>query len=106
MLVTIRDIESLKSYGANLQLIYGYWMRKRGSRPMPQRSDLDPTEIPPRLLPGLSHVFEHLEEIAVIPSSLLELGPQGSLWVGVGSNDVEGKALENGKVCRCVVLAV
>jgi hypothetical protein len=54
MLVTIRDIESLKSYGANLQLIYGYWQTKQGSRPMPRRSDLDPTEIPPHLLPGIT----------------------------------------------------
>jgi len=53
MLVTIRDIESLKSYGANLRLIYAYWLAKRGSRPMPRRSDLDPTEIPPHLLPGI-----------------------------------------------------
>ena len=56
MLVTIRDTESLNSYGANLQLIFGYWLTKRGSRPMPPRSDLDPTEIPPRLLPGITLV--------------------------------------------------
>jgi hypothetical protein len=53
MLVTVRDIESLKGYGANLQLMYAYWQGKRGSRPMPRRSDLDPTEIPPHLLPGI-----------------------------------------------------
>jgi hypothetical protein len=53
MLVTIQDAEALKSYGANLQLIYAYWLGKRGSRPMPRRSDLDPTEIPPHLLPGV-----------------------------------------------------
>jgi hypothetical protein len=56
MLVTIRDPESLKSYGANLQLIFGYWLAKRGGRPMPARSDLDPAEIPPRLLPGITLV--------------------------------------------------
>ena len=56
MLVTIRDIESLNGYGANLRLIYGYWLTKRGGRPMPRRSDLDPTEIPPRLLPGITLV--------------------------------------------------
>jgi hypothetical protein len=56
MLVTVRDLESVKSYGANLQLIFGYWLTKRGSRPMPSRSDLDPTEIPPRLLPGVTLV--------------------------------------------------
>lgn len=56
MLVTIRDTESLKSYGANLQLIFGYWLTKRGHHPMPRRSDLDPTEIPPHLLPGITLV--------------------------------------------------
>jgi hypothetical protein len=53
MLVTIRDIEELKSYGANLRLIYAYWAGKRGSRSMPRRADIDPTEIPPQLLPGV-----------------------------------------------------
>jgi hypothetical protein len=56
MLVTIRDMESLKGYGASLQRIYGYWQAKRGGRPMPRRADLDPTEIPPRLLPGITLV--------------------------------------------------
>ncbi len=56
MLVTLRDIDALKGYGANLQLIYGYWLTKRGSRSMPGRSDLDPAEIPPRLLPGITLV--------------------------------------------------
>jgi hypothetical protein len=56
MLVTLRDSDALKSYGANLQLIYGYWLTQRGSRPMPRRSDLDPADIPPRLLPGITLV--------------------------------------------------
>jgi len=56
MLVTIRSGESLEDYGANLQRIFAYWQKKRGSRPMPRRSDLDPTEIPPRLLPGITLV--------------------------------------------------
>jgi len=56
MLITIQDIEALKSYGANLQRIYAYWQAKRGSRPMPRRADLDPTEIPPLLLPGITLV--------------------------------------------------
>jgi hypothetical protein len=56
MLVTIRDSEALKRYSANLQSIYAYWLTKRGNRPMPRRADLDPTEIPPRLLPGITLV--------------------------------------------------
>jgi hypothetical protein len=30
-----------------------YWMCKRGSRSMPRKADIDPTEIPARLLPNL-----------------------------------------------------
>ncbi|HEY7687713.1 MAG TPA: PAS domain-containing protein [Dongiaceae bacterium] len=32
--------------------LYGYWNRKRGERPMPQRSEIDPADIT-RHLPGL-----------------------------------------------------
>ncbi|MGH7126385.1 MAG: PAS domain-containing protein [Stellaceae bacterium] len=32
--------------------IYAYWQQKRGSRRMPSRTDIDPTEMP-RLLPNL-----------------------------------------------------
>jgi hypothetical protein len=30
-----------------------YWRRARGNRPMPRRADIDPTEVPPRLLPNI-----------------------------------------------------
>jgi hypothetical protein len=30
-----------------------YWTRKRGARSMPSKRDIDPTEIPPKLLPNL-----------------------------------------------------
>lgn len=56
MLVTVRDLESLKGYSANLQSMYAYWLAKCGARPMPRRADLDPTEISPRLLPGITLV--------------------------------------------------
>ncbi|WP_395020705.1 PAS domain-containing protein [Dongia sp.] len=56
MLVTIPDLRSLESYGANLRRIYTYWLSKRGGRTMPRRADLDPTEIPPHLLPGITLV--------------------------------------------------
>ncbi len=38
--------------------IYAYWQQKRGSRRMPSRADIDPTEIP-RLLPNLL-ISEHV----------------------------------------------
>jgi hypothetical protein len=37
-----------------------YWERKRGDRAMPRRSDIDPTELPPRLLPHMQ-LIEVLE---------------------------------------------
>jgi hypothetical protein len=40
--------------------IYAYWQQKRGSRRMPSRADIDPTEIP-RLLPNLL-ISEYLGE--------------------------------------------
>jgi hypothetical protein len=36
-----------------LATFLGYWQSKRTGRAMPKRSDLDPTEVPPRLLPYL-----------------------------------------------------
>jgi hypothetical protein len=30
-----------------------YWIQKRGNRPMPSRRDIDPTEIPRKILPNL-----------------------------------------------------
>jgi hypothetical protein len=37
-------------------MLYEYWRRKCGERLMPRRADLDPSEIPPRLLPCISLV--------------------------------------------------
>jgi len=36
--------------------LYQYWRAKCGDRCMPRRADLDPSEIPPRLLPCMSLV--------------------------------------------------
>jgi hypothetical protein len=36
--------------------IHQYWLIKANGRPMPRRADIDPAEIPPRLLPFLSIV--------------------------------------------------
>jgi hypothetical protein len=40
--------------------MYAYWEQKRGSRRVPSRADIDPTEIP-RLLPNLL-ISEHVAE--------------------------------------------
>ena len=36
-----------------LGVALAYWTRKRGERTMPRKRDIDPTEIPPKLLPNL-----------------------------------------------------
>jgi hypothetical protein len=38
---------------ARLEDFLGYWRRVRGDRAMPRRADVDPAEIPRRLLPNL-----------------------------------------------------
>ncbi len=38
---------------ARLEAFLAYWKTKRGTRAMPRRADVDPTEMPPRLLPLL-----------------------------------------------------
>ena len=43
--------------------MYAYWLQKRGSRRMPSRADIDPTEIP-RLLPNLL-ISEHVAEAGI-----------------------------------------
>ena len=35
------------------QAVYRYWQAKRGDRPMPSRADIDPAELPPKVLPGI-----------------------------------------------------
>jgi hypothetical protein len=36
-----------------LDVFYAYWQARRGERAMPRRADIDPTEIPARLLPNV-----------------------------------------------------
>ncbi len=40
--------------------LYDYWQRKRSGREMPDRRDIDPTEIPPAILPHLA-MFDLIE---------------------------------------------
>ena len=34
-------------------MLYDYWLARCGERRMPRRADIDPLDIPPRLLPGI-----------------------------------------------------
>ena len=56
MLRDIRRVESVADCPEPAWPIYQYWLAKRGSKPMPARSDIDPTEIPARLLSSLQLV--------------------------------------------------
>lgn len=49
-------IEFPSTCGPETVVVYEYWRSKCGDRPMPSRADLDPLEIPPRLLPCISLV--------------------------------------------------
>jgi hypothetical protein len=49
-------IELPRTYHADTIAIHEYWRAKCGERRMPMRADIDPTEIPPRILPGISIV--------------------------------------------------
>jgi hypothetical protein len=93
MLVTIQDIAELKSYSANLQQIYAYWQAKRGSRLMPRRADLDPAEIPPRLLPGIT---PRMRRNAMIAS----LTPARRSWIQLPFSN-GGVAIGVRKACSC-----
>jgi PAS domain len=46
-------IEIPASCHRNVRVIYDYWLSKCGGRLMPARSDLDPTDMPKHLLPGI-----------------------------------------------------
>jgi hypothetical protein len=46
-------IEIPASCHRNVRVIYDYWLSKCSGRLMPARSDLDPTDMPKRLLPGI-----------------------------------------------------
>src|SRR5206468_78996 len=68
-------------------------------RPAALRSHLD---LPRRA--GLSHMAQHGEEEAVVPSGALDLAFDGPL-VGMLADEVEGELSDEGKVLRSVVLA-
>lgn len=48
-----KHIEIPATCHPSVRVIYTYWLRKCGERPMPSRADLDPAEIPAGLLPGI-----------------------------------------------------
>lgn len=56
VLSDIRRVESNADCPETAEPIYQYWCSKRGSKALPARADIDPTEIPPSVLPYLQLV--------------------------------------------------
>ncbi|WP_119303632.1 PAS domain-containing protein [Dongia deserti] len=54
MLADIRHIDPAVLRHPDALLLYRYWLKKRGNRSMPSREEIDPVEIPPQVLPGVS----------------------------------------------------
>jgi hypothetical protein len=56
MVGDVRRMEFPATCYPHTRVLYDYWREKCGDRRMPARSDLDPTEIPSGVLPGISLV--------------------------------------------------
>jgi hypothetical protein len=56
MLSDIMPIDANSLRHPDARALYHYWLNKRGERSMPRRADIDPTEMPPQLLPSISLV--------------------------------------------------
>ncbi len=76
--------------------LYRYWLAKRGGRPMPARSDIDPTEIP-ALLPYLGIIEKADGELRyrLMGTSMAEQLGFDATGAAVGSYVPAGQALRN-----------
>lgn len=70
--------------------LYEYWRKKCGDRLMPSRADLDPSEIPPRLLPCISIVDVVADERRFVYRLV------GTADVQVRGHDPTGKSVIEG----------
>ena len=90
MVAHVGEIEFPATCHPDTVALYAYWFDKCGNRPMPMRSDIDPTTIPPRILPGISLV-------EVVPDDrryVYRLVGTGE--VEVRGNDPTGKSVLDG----------
>ncbi len=71
-------------------LLYNYWRSKCGNRRMPRRADIDPAEIPPRLLPCLS-IVDVVDDARRYVYRLV-----GTADVQVRGSDPTGKSVSEG----------
>jgi hypothetical protein len=70
--------------------LYEYWLETCGDRAMPMRSDIDPTKMPRRVLPGIS-IVEVVEDDRRYVYRLVGTGE-----VEVRGNDPTGKSVLEG----------
>jgi hypothetical protein len=56
MVLDQRHVEFPPTCHPTTVALYEYWLEKCGDRPMPMRSDIDPTSMPRHALPGISIV--------------------------------------------------
>jgi hypothetical protein len=81
-------IELPRTCHADTIAIYEYWRAKCGDRRMPMRANIDPTEIPPRILPGIS-IVQVVEDERRYVYRLIGTGE-----VEVRGNDPTGKSVK------------
>jgi hypothetical protein len=74
---------------ADTVVIHEYWRAKCGNRRMPKRADIDPAEIPPRILPGISIVQVVDDERRYVYRLV------GTGEVEVRGNDPTGKSVKD-----------
>jgi len=89
MLADIQQIEASLTCHPDTLSLFEYWQRKRGGRAMPRRGDIDPTEIPPRVLPGISLVDVVDDERRYVYRLL------GTAEVQVRGSDPTGKSVKD-----------
>jgi hypothetical protein len=81
-------IELARTCHPDTVAIYEYWISKCGKRCMPLRADIDPTDITPRILPGIS-IVQVVEDERRYVYRLVGTGE-----VEVRGNDPTGKSVK------------
>jgi len=68
--------------------VLAYWLQKRGARPMPRKGDIDPVELPPKLLPNIQ-IIEAIDGAARFPYRLV-----GTASVDAFGSDYTGRYID------------
>jgi hypothetical protein len=73
-----------------LSALYGYWCRQRGSKPFPDRADISPLDLGPRLLPHIGIIELATDDLAKSRVRLV-----GTALVDELGADLTGKLLSD-----------